>query len=364
MIHREKIQQLSLPVVDIYSDIEMQILKNVAKKLVMNDRIEPEDINTWQFEKLQQLGRLEQEHIKIISKYAGKGQEEVKQLLKTVGYQAADAQNAQIASVAASSTVVPIAESSAILDTLLFYEKRSKQLFNNINTTILDESKQLYLDIINKTTAKVLTGVSTPRQALRQTVSEWAEHGVPALVRKDGSKMSAEAYVNMVTRSMSNTVSNEMQFARMDDYNVDLVEVSSHLGARPRCAPFQGRIFSRSGKSKLFPAWSSTSYGEAAGLLGVNCGHFIMPYVHGKSVKRFEPYDKKRNEKAYENSQRQRNLERKIRKAKRNVISMQELKDKQGVEMAKKKLRGRQKKLRSFIDETGRKRRYDREQIS
>jgi hypothetical protein len=154
-----------------------------------------------------------------------------------------------------------------------------------------------------------------------------------------------------------------MQFARMDEYGTDLIEVSSHLGARERCAPFQGRIFSRSGKSKKYAAWSSTSHGEPAGLLGINCHHVIYPYISGKSTQRYEPYDPAENRRIYEESQQQRLFERKIRKQKRELALLETIGDEQGAKDAKQAIRATQSELRAFLSETGRGRRRDREQI-
>jgi hypothetical protein len=167
----------------------------------------------------------------------------------------------------------------------------------------------------------------------------------------------------MISRTLCNQVAGQMQFDRMDEYGSDLIEVSSHLGARERCEPFQGKIFSRSGKSKKYAAWSTTSYGEAAGLLGINCHHVIYPYISGKSTKRYEPYDVEENRRVYEESQQQRLYERTIRKQKRELELMETIGDEEGIKQAKQSIRNTQASLRAFLKETGRGRRRDREQI-
>ncbi|MFA2861499.1 MULTISPECIES: phage minor capsid protein [Bacillus] len=131
----------------------------------------------------------------------------------------------------------------------------------------------------------------------------------------------------------------------------------------PKCAPYQGRIFSMSGKSKKYPAWSTTSYGDAAGILGVNCRHIKYPYIPGMSTKRNEPQDYAENNRVYKESQRQRSLERDIKKAKREVMLLEELGDKEGVKLAKQKVSQRQAAMRDFIKATGRRRRPEREKI-
>jgi len=228
---------------------------------------------------------------------------------------------------------------------------------------MLKQAQQVYLDILNTTVGKVLGGVITPQQALRQTVSKWAQKGIPAFIDKAGRKWSTEAYINNVTRSTSNNVANEMQMKRGDEYGVDLIEVSSHLGARPLCRKWQGAIYSKSGKHKKYRPLSDTSYGEAAGLGGCNCRHQFYPFIEGVSTQRYEPYDDTENDRVYKESQQQRHLERQIRKAKKEVKVMEALGDPEGVKEAKNKVSQRQAAMREFINQTKRKRQYNREQI-
>lgn len=131
----------------------------------------------------------------------------------------------------------------------------------------------------------------------------------------------------------------------------------------PDCAPYQGRIYSRSGENKNYTAFSDTSYGQAAGLFGINCNHFKYPYIPGITKQTYFPYDKEENDRIYKESQKQRYHERQIRAAKREVGMMEAIGDVDGLEQAKAKVRSRQASMREFIDETRRTRRYDREQV-
>jgi hypothetical protein len=365
-------EQLSLPVVEIYEAIERELLLNMAT-LLKEDKaliLETDDetkYHHWRLVQLGKLGRLNRQHIATLSRYSGKTKEAVSKMLQDAGYGALMENEAIYSAAIAEGAALPavplIDKSAALLRVLFAYQQRAQDMFNLVNTTMLQEAGQLYRDIINKNTGMLLSGAITPQQALRRTAQEWGRHGVPALRDKAGKKWTTEAYVNMISRTLCNQVSNDMQFARMDEYGTDLIEVSSHLGARERCAPFQGRIFSRSGKSKKYAAWSSTSHGEAAGLLGINCHHVIYPYISGKSTKRYEPYDHSENQRVYEESQQQRAYERKIRKQKRELALLETLGDEQGIKESKAAIRNTQSQLRAFLDKTGRGRRRDREQI-
>lgn len=87
--------------------------------------------------------------------------------------------------------------------------------------------------------------------------------------------------------------------------------------------------------SKKYPHWNKSSYGEPDGLLGINCGHHIYPYVEGVSIRRYFPTDDlDANDKLYKQTQIQRGLERAVRKQKRECMLFDELRDKEAFEKA------------------------------
>ena len=147
-----------------------------------------------------------------------------------------------------------------------------------------------------------------------------------------GKKDTIETAVARSVRTGVAQATGDISLKRMEEMNWDLVLVSAHIGARTgdggenpgNHAWWQGKIYSRSGKSKKFPPFSLTGYGTASGLSGVNCRHSF-----GASDGEFNPYvelsarDKADNGKQYEKEQRQRTYERRIRKTKREVLGLQ-----------------------------------------
>lgn len=91
----------------------------------------------------------------------------------------------------------------------------------------------------------------------------------------------------------------------------------------------------------------------------INCGHEPIPIIPGVSIPHAQDFvqPKAENDKLYAESQEQRGLERKIRKAKRAIAMGDDS------EEAKQRVKDTQKEMREFIKETGRTRRYDREKI-
>jgi NACalpha-BTF3-like transcription factor len=363
-----KQQQLAMPTVEVYLAIEEQLLMNIAKQLKKHQSLMTEEnIISWQTQQLSAVGQLSQQNIVLIAKYAQMSVDEVSKALEQAGYETIGEYEGSLQEAVAQGILIqpPSIEASMTLQYVLAtYQQQALDTFNLVNTTLLKKSQQAYLDVVNQTVGKVLSGSITPPQALRESISELSKKGTPALIDKAGRHWSTEAYMNMIMRSSVNNVANAMQDARMDDYGVDLVEISSHMGARPKCAPFQGKIFSRSGYNNRFPSLSTTSYGQPDGLFGINCRHIKYPYVPGLSIKRYQPYNEKKNRERYEEMQQQRYLERRIRQAKRELGMMNAVGDEIGMKMARKKLRDRQADIRDYIDETGLKRNRDREQVS
>lgn len=63
-----------------------------------------------------------------------------------------------------------------------------------------------------------------------------------------------------------------------------MVEVTAHSGARPEHAEWQGKVYSRSGKSKKYPSLNDkTGYGTGPGLGGWNCRHSMFPFYEGST---------------------------------------------------------------------------------
>lgn len=158
----------------------------------------------------------------------------------------------------------------------------------------------------------------------------------------------------------TSNVAHAAQDARCDEYGIDLIEISSHKGARPKCAPYQGRIFSRSNKSGIahdgsgreiqYSPLSETSYGEPDGLFGINCHHKKYPFIDGVNFQRYFPYEKDENDAYYAVLQKQRQLERRIREQKREIDMLKEIGDDEGIKAARAKLREQQAKYKEFSE--------------
>lgn len=370
----------------IYQDLEELLMQNIVRHIRNYDQPIPTD--EWLLQKLAEIGKLNKENIAIISQMAGISQTATQRMLEDMaeavlqeiepGYQ-------YLARQGVIGNAVPVTKSRNVKQVMKVLQKQAKDIQNICNTTMLYKAKnayevlvtsvardaveiagkQTFLDILNANATSAIIGAQSRAQAVRRCIQQFNKRGIVAFVDKRGREWTPEAYVNMAVRATSASAANEVQMARGDDYGISLVEVSSHAGARPKCAPYQGRIFDRANQSEKYPHWSTTSYGEPDGLLGINCGHHIYPFVDGVSIRRYFPTeDLEENNKLYRDTQKQRAMERAVRTQKRECMLYDTLGDKKAFQEASVKLKAKEAELKAYVDKNeSLRRRRDREQV-
>lgn len=316
--------------------IQGDMLKNLLTLLNKGD------IGTarWQLEKLQGFGLLQDANRNAIKKNMDKIIAETEKAIQKRAME-------KIIGTNKEATIPYMINNKDMERTLKLFERTVYGKLENLYQGMLKGMGQKYIEIVNVATAKQALGYSG-RKAMDEIVQNWIGKGLPLIQDRGGRQWTAEAYAQTLVRSTSNEVAFQAQMEYCEENGEDLVEVSSHLGARPLCEADQGLVYSLSGTSTKYPPFSSTSYGEPAGLFGVNCRHTMAPFRDGME-KTWQPYGKRENRKVYEESQEQRKLEREIRRAK--------------MEGQKAKILEKQEVLKSFLKDTGRRREVAREQI-
>lgn len=389
---REQYDELSAPLVRVLLDMEDDILREIAAQLSRDGNIS--DTSKWRIRQLARAGRFDKRAAAIIAGYSevegGQAIDAVLTAAETeIGYLDNAVQAANAAGLSEYFSDIP-AETSAmnaakafqrqaasdlnLVNTVMGYKAGSAYV-NAVNAIYRDtsEGRQGALDVMGKGAAKAVSGQMSLQEATRKTIRELAQKGIPAFVDKRGREWSPEAYVMMDMRSTLGNTARAAQNARCDEYNIQLIEVSSHMGARPLCAPYQGRIFSRDGSKGVttdgaggklyYTPLSETSYGQPAGLFGINCGHVQYPFVPGINFQRYFPYPKEENDRRYMQFQQQRAMERGIRAAKRECMMLQEVGDTEGLQKASLRLRTQKEKYSAYCKETGLRQHNDRTQV-
>lgn len=179
----------------------------------------------------------------------------------------------------------------------------------------LNEMYRHYLDLAYLNTQ---SGLMSSKEAAQYSIQQLINLGV-TVISPNGRKERPETIVRRAVRTGINQTASKCQEENFFQFGGTLVEVSSHLGARPSHAVWQGGVYEwvKAGEKKKtdYPDFiATTGYGTGEGLCGWNCRHSFFPFFEGISERSFERYDLKENEEVYKLQQEQKYNERMIRK--------------------------------------------------
>lgn len=233
------------------------------------------------------------------------------------------------------------------------------------NIALAKDQAALWYDVTAEAIARHQAGELT-RAVMERGVTRLANSGLETIDYISGTKTTIDAALRRHIVSQANQARNRLLMQRMDEWEWDLVFVDAHFGARPSHAEWQGKVYSRSGRSTEYPSLvESTGYGTVTGLCGANCYHYMTPYVPGYSELPDMDYSEQEritgmtSDEYYAATQKQRRYERLIRSQKREISYLQEVR----ADAVKQRIRlgELQDKLRQFTHDNHLRRDYERE---
>ena len=115
-------------------------------------------------------------------------------------------------------------------------------------------------------------GYKTTRQAAKQIRQNLADKGITGFTDKSGRAWDMGRYTKMLAQETTNGAFRQGTINRLEEKGHDLIRISTHTGACPKCQPWQGRTLSLSGNDPDYP---SLAEAQGAGLLHVGCLHVL-----------------------------------------------------------------------------------------
>lgn len=327
----KELNNLTRPIIDIYNQIELDLLEAIAKRFDIYDTVGGS--LEWQVKMLDNMGALNADAVKIIAGYSKRSEKEIREMLKKAGFGNIDLPAMQRAYNAGFLFVDPakVIESVTFRSTLEDSFKELKKTFKLINTKALESVKTEYMTVINKAYIDVASGVFDYNTAIKKALKGMADNGITGATYKRGGKIikySIEAAVRRDALTAVHQAANRNSFSLAEELGAEHVEVSSHIGARTHPtnhianhAWWQGKVYKIHGFDKDYGNLkANTGYpDDIQGLGGVNCRHRMFPFIPGISEPVAEHYDEKEAERIYKLTQIQRAKERKIRALKKEI---------------------------------------------
>lgn len=209
-------------------------------------------------------------------------------------------------------------------------KRQISSYITNSNVALKDEQLALWREEVANAIVRADQGAAT-EDIVRRAVERLSDAGLTTIDWESGYRRNIESSIRTVASTSAVQARNNLVFERCEEFGHDLVMTSSHFGARPEHALWQGGVYSMSGTNHDYPSLvEATDYGDVTGLCGINCRHYIIPYVEGYSQLQDRTFASQQkyfgmtNDQYYAVQQRQRNLEAAVRKYKRRISLLEE----------------------------------------
>lgn len=380
---------------ELYRELEDFILQDISMRLLKSQSMSATaDRMIW---KLQQMGESRAEIMKKLSKITGLSRKELKALLQDAvltswkdDLSTFNKIGINIASPLENPFIMAVMDAE--------YRKSQGELENLTRTTMNQANKDL-IQMLDAAELRVASGVQSYSGAVCDILDNYAGKGV-TIEYPTGTKRTLEAAVRMCVTTSMNQTSAEITNRYIVENGIEYVRVSAHLGARvqrpgqPELAGhdnWQGHVFKRHGSEPGYPNLAeATGYDIAENGAGININ---MLGLHGYGCRhshaawdkrlRNDYFDKdgnpridaEENRKEYERQQKQRAMERAIRKTKRELLVKQseikmvaetDVKEmlQQQYDGLSYKLRTQNEKYQQFCTENKMKMQYDRLKVA
>ena len=375
MLQDKDFDEITQAIVNIYQDMEMELLIDVAQRFNSYKTIGGS--LAWYIDMLKSMNVLDEAAVKIIAKYSKRSEAYIRKALKDAqlgNFNSFDIDEAFQQGFTAV-TYEQLIKNPFIQDIFDNTYKEVNDSLRLIQTKALQGHKQAYIDVLNKAYIDVASGAYSYDQSIRDGIKKMAKKGITGVTykRKDGTLVnySMEAAVRRETLSATHKIANETTMQSIKAMGANYVDVSSHLGARVSLdnpianhAGWQGKQYQLEGSSEKYPIFiEKTGYGDIQGFGGVNCRHRMFAFFPGISKPYMMQYDEAENREYYENTQKLRKLERQMRSLKKQRNCLNEIEDEDSVAKLNKKIKEKSKAIDEFCKHTGLIRDHTREVI-
>ncbi|HFI0405996.1 TPA: phage minor capsid protein [Streptococcus suis] len=352
-LNDQQLMLMASNVSDIYHQLSNDLFDNVVDRLKERGTYYlDKEPYLWQLEKMSSIGMLNDQNVKLMAEYSGIVEEQIRYIIENEGYKVYTDTMEQLGSDEYDNQVME--------DLISYSNQAINDVTNLINTTLPKSVIGAYQGIIEKTIAKVVTGMATSETALHETIMEWHAKGFYGYTDRAGRRQRADSYARTVIKTTVARVNNEMRTRPAEELGIDTYYYSIKAAAREMCAPIQHKIVT-TGKARTeaghkIYALSDYGYGRPEGCRGINCNHNMTPFIPDTNyLPEVEEHLKDLTpEQAIQNANaqaKQRALERSIRFTKEQIHVAEKLGDMELIDRYKMKLGNQKHALKAFLDD-------------
>ncbi|ENZ36681.1 phage minor capsid protein [Enterocloster bolteae] len=315
----------------LHTYIIRQIIDRMMIRIGRGDDYLLTSSDRWRIQILRDAGYLLKDITAELSKITNRQEKEIKAAMEEAGIKALEYDHKIYE--AAGLSPIPLTQSPQLIRLMERNMDATMGEWENYTRTTAEAAQRLFINECDNAYHLVSSGAVSYTQAVKEAVNNVVSGGV-IVQYPSGHKDTIETATARAVRTGVAQATGDISIKRMEEMDWDIILVSAHIGARTGDGGqnpgnhlwWQGQFYSRTGKDKRFPPFSQTGYGTGEGLCGWNCRH---SFGSGDGVNNpYKDIQTADNYKVEQLEKRQRTLERRIRKTKREVMGMQEAVDK------------------------------------
>ncbi|CAB0494672.1 minor capsid protein [Corynebacterium diphtheriae] len=219
----------------------------------------------------------------------------------------------------------PVVDQAAVVALVVETKTALRQQHIQVLRSTMDE----YRRIVQRVTSSAVATGANHRTVVQDAMRRFADKGITTMVDAGGRRWRIDTYADMAIRSARHNAATEGKIRSFIQHGHELVRISSHPASSPQCAPYQGKILALTGPAgprmiigpdgdmetvNVAATWAEA---KAHGYKHPNCKHTETAYLSGKNP----PPVTESTPEQYEALQRQRDIERNIRRWKRRQLA-------------------------------------------
>lgn len=263
--------------VKLWQTVEDDILRDVARRIGKMGGMTP--TANWQMWRYEQVEAVRKEVVKMLAKYSGKSEREIRRILQEACTAAMEADDEIYYHY--GKTPTPFSESVPLQNLLNAGYRQTSGTWSNLTATTANTVTGAFERVLDEAWLKVSSGAFDYKSAVKTAVDTLADD-MPYITYPTGHTDTLEVAARRAVLTGVNQTAGKLQDARMQEMGVEYVETTAHGGARPTHAEWQGKRFHLGGDKvldgKLYKDFvRETGYGTGAGLCGWNCRHQYFP---------------------------------------------------------------------------------------
>lgn len=342
MLDPRYLQHIADGAEEIASQLHTYIIRQIIDRMMIRigrgDDYLLTSSDRWRIQILQDAGYLLEDITVELSKITKRQEKEIKAAMEEAGVKALEYDHKIYE--AAGLSPIPLAQSPQLIRLMERNMTATMGEWENYTRTTAEAAQRLFVGECDNAYHLVSSGAVSYTQAVKEAVNNVVSGGV-IVQYPSGHKDTIETATARAVRTGVAQATGDISIKRMEEMDWDIILVSAHIGARTGDGGqnpgnhlwWQGQFYSRTGSDRRFPPFSQTGYGTGEGLCGWNCRH---SFGSGDGINNpYKDIQTADNYKVEQLEKRQRTLERRIRKTKREVMGIQEAVDKCKDESAK-----------------------------